>query len=450
MLKTTAFPLLFFFLFLGQSEAQPGWTHIDLPAKRFQMGAASLGSKVYFAGGITGFFTTPKVDIYDVQSGGWTSAGLSAARSLPAGVSVGSRVMFAGGLAVSASSDVVDIFDTLTQQWTTAKLSRPRFSIAAVAYGNTVLFAGGADVEKFEVVATVDMYDASTGNWTTGALSEPRAAMASAVVGTKAVFAGGYKFNGEVSDRVDIYDFSTGVWQTAALSQPRGFLSAATAGAKVVIAGGLLASNAPTDRVDIYDSETGTWTISSISTARGFIDNAASACGKAFFMGGCIVDFQTNAETDSSDVVDIYDPVSNTWSVEHLSHKIFDNAVVANGNRIFSAGGTTDLANPAGDVSTVDIYTCSTSEVEETNTERPFFYIAPNPATEVFRLNIRHINLHRDGMLRVLDPQGRVVFEKTGLAETETVQTDGLPGGLYFLKIRSSAGRFGSKVLVVK
>lgn len=432
MNKTILICVLAWFGFGTGMSAQNLWSQLELPTKRFQMGAAALGSKIYFAGGAIGHSVTSKVDIYDTRTGVWTQSRLSEARNLPAGVGVGQKVIFAGGLAGAVTTDAVDIFDTISGQWNVAKLSVPRFSMAALRYGTRALFAGGSDFKK--VMATVDIYDAETGAWTLDSLSEPRAAMAAAVVGTKAVFAGGYRMNSLVSDRVDIYDFNTGLWDTATLSQPRGFLSAAVAGGKVIIAGGLLASNDPTDVVDIYDPETGIWSVSRLSTPRGFIDNAASVCDKAFFVGGCLVDYSTNFLNHPMKAVDIYDPVSGRWQVEFLSHQVVGNVVISNGDQLFSAGGSTNPTTALADLSTIDVYTCSSSAVTERVAGNTELEVYPNPASDIIQVRLKNPNCRPAAHLRLLDARGNIMLEQAAFSSGENIPVSMLPGGWYLVE----------------
>ncbi len=450
MKKHLFFTVISLFM-LVSAPAQGNWSTLHLSQKRIQMGSAASGSKVYFAGGIIGEFITPKVEIYDISSGVWTTAQLSAARSYPAGVAVGNKVLFAGGYALNVSA-VVDIFDTLSQNWTTATLSKPRFSIAAVSYGTKALFAGGVKTGiNPKVFSTVDIYDADSGTWSLDSLSEARAAMGFGILGSKAFFAGGYKLNSQVTDRVDIYDFTTEQWSTAQLSQARAVLQAAVSGNKILFAGGQLATGTPSDRVDIFDATTGLWTTAALSPPRGLLEQGGvSACGKAFFVGGCYLNYQTDQEYNPFDVVDIYDAATNEWSVEHLSGVVLNNAVVANGNRVFSAGGTSNLMDPAQDKSTVEVYTCATSSINGDWLENSLWTAFPNPATDVIFIQTTGENTSSNARLRLIDAMGKVVFEKTGVSNFETVRTAGFAPGVYFLEMTDGGQKIFDKIWVVK
>lgn len=434
--------LIFFTAFLTLNGQ---WSYEYLSSKTIQMGATSNGSGVYFAGGIVGNYFTPKIHVYNVNSKSWSALSLSRARAFPAAVSVMDKVIFAGGYE-NVTSDVVDIFNVNTNVRKTEKLSEPRFSIATAAYGSRVLFAGGVNVETMTASKKVDIYHLDTDTWSADSLSQARAGMAFVVAGDKAFFAGGYDFE-KVTDRVDIYNFNTGKWDTARLSLPRVFASAAYAGNKVIIAGGVIASDITTDRVDIYDTVTDTWTMSTLSEPRGFIDNAAVACNKAFFVGGCNLNFQTNMEYEPHKSVDIYDPYIGTWEVKYLKDVVLNNAVTSNGNLVFSAGGTKDVLNPDEDTNLVEIFDCATSGVSDPSFQK--LLIVPNPATEHFRVDVPASFDLYNADITVRNSDGKTVFQKTGTAIAEGIDTDRWSGGIYVVSIRLNEQLYTLRLVVL-
>ena len=80
-----------------------------------------------------------------------------------AAASLGSKVFFAGGYdpygtGVGAPFCTrVDIYDTATNTWSTANLSVPRTDLTATSVGNKVIFAGG-DAGSLNMYATADIY----------------------------------------------------------------------------------------------------------------------------------------------------------------------------------------------------------------------------------------------------------------------------------------------------
>ncbi len=98
-----------------------------------------MGSKALFGGGTNGFDSNI-IDIYDSASGLWSIATLSQARSGLAAASVGSKVLFAGGINITATSNVVDIYDDRTGLWSTTTLSQARSYLAAAVVGSKVTY----------------------------------------------------------------------------------------------------------------------------------------------------------------------------------------------------------------------------------------------------------------------------------------------------------------------
>ena len=78
---------------------------------------------------------------------------------------VGSKVFFAGGVTGDQSvTNVIDIYDVNTDEWTTEFLSDPRGFIAAIAYDDKVYFAGGA--KPYNVTSTIiEVYNVTSGEW---------------------------------------------------------------------------------------------------------------------------------------------------------------------------------------------------------------------------------------------------------------------------------------------
>ncbi len=340
------------------------WTFTNLSAPRDYMGATVLGSKAYFAGGSNDSGLLSSVEIYDTQTGQWTYDNLSVARELPFATTCGSKVIFAGGVDFYISGNVfstVDIYDTIDQTWTVEQLSVPRLQAAVVSHGNKVLFAGGANLQQGVVYDVVDIYDVETGEWTTASLSEPRVVWW-AKVGDLAIFAGGYDLLNS-SKRVDIYNFTTETWSIDSLSVPRAFVGMTTIGNKVLIAGGMTTGNVASNIVDVYDASSGNWTTANLSQARAFCDNqnAVTAGGKAYFVGGGKIHLNGAYWTIAYNVIDIFDEADNSWSVDYMPvTPRVHHAVVSTGNKVIIAGGYI-MIPPYGCDSTVAIYTCPSS-----------------------------------------------------------------------------------------
>ena len=274
---------------------------------------------------------------------------LSEARYGMVSASAGNKILFAGGATSNSGSTRVDIYDISTNSWSIAELSIGRDNMTAGAVGNKIFFAGGySDVNH--VSTRVDIYDAGNNTWSTAELSEGRAILASATAGNKILFAGGYKSDG--SDRVDIYDNSTNTWSTASLSQARWGLSAISAGNKIYIAGGEargVGGPGPggsdiVNTIDIYDALTNTWSVSTLGEAKGYMPGIAVE-GKIYWAGGTSSISPLTNDYVFSNKVEIREVNTNISSYVQLCSPIAgynaiavqkNNSILFSGIRIYS------------------------------------------------------------------------------------------------------------------
>jgi len=147
-------------------------------------------------------------------------------------------------------------------------------------------------------------------------------------------------------------------------------VAVATAGNKILFAGGFVPSGLGnflfTSKVDIYDVVSQSWSIAELSVARGGISTVVSG-DKIFFAGGATYELFQVFYT----AVDIYDASTNTWTFSSLSEGRSAIAGAAVGNKVLFAGGF--VPNGPGDylpTSKVDIYdvvsqTWSTANLSE-------------------------------------------------------------------------------------
>jgi N-acetylneuraminic acid mutarotase len=322
-------------------------------------------------------------------------ARLSEPSSGMAVATAGNKILFAGaslsGSPPNYGSSTVHIFDFSTQTWSTAALSTWRADVAAVAAGNKIFFAGGrlGNGGSYNYFSTVDIYDVTNNNWSVANLSQPRAYIAAAAVGDKVLFAGGeQEWPRPVSDRVDIYQLSTNSWSTASLSVQRNGLTAVTANNTILFAGGsnqLSGSNNVTNIIDVYDNATNSWSTSTLAEPKAFFAGN-NVGGKIYWAGGyggngsptCKVEIRDPVTQTSSaaflfhpfsyvthegmnvvvkdnkiiwfatldpsngnatDKFNIYDMLTNTWSIGLLPVKMNAASVIAVNNTIYVAGG---------------------------------------------------------------------------------------------------------------
>ncbi len=425
-----------FLLFVMIQNAQSQWTYSNLSEPKYNMGSTALGNKAYFAGGYDFKKFMDKVEVYDDSTETWDVAGkLSKARQVIGGsASCKSKIFFAGGYDENISYDNVDIYDTLTKEWSVAHLSVARFSLSAISHGDTVMFAGGVQFIQGSsdpvFKNTIDIYNFKTGVWTIDHLSIARMGIAASVVRDLAIFAGGMDATFKTLNRVDIYNFSTKTWSIASLSQARAYASAVTVGSKVIIAGGVTSLNIPTNRVDIYDASTGKWTTATLSVARAGLENAAIVLGKAYFVGGGT--FTGNSFTAPSDVIDIYDPVNNTWSMDFLSQPVASHSVVGVGNHLIVAGGKT-----VGELCLKKVETMTTG-ITSNQLKDEFLKVYPNPVSKKITVEFPGWGQTTDGTVTIYGIAGQQVMSQKLIGLKSEIAVNNLPSGLYFIKLVST------------
>lgn len=170
-------------------------------------------------------------------------------------------------------------------------------------------------------------------------------------------FAGGEIQEGQEgsdSARVDVWNHSAHSWSYSGdiLSQPRKKLAAAAAGGVLAVGGGYRSGQkAKPDRgysdvVDLWHD--GAWSQARLSQPRQYI-TAAAARDVILFGGGFCSPCVGQNGTDRSDVVDLYNITSRTWSTHTLSERRSNLAATTVGDRwVLFIGGTTDVDPPPG------------------------------------------------------------------------------------------------------
>ncbi len=151
----------------------------------------------------------------------------------------------------------------------------------------------------------------------------PGAVYSSAITahGTKLYLVGGATANvvgnpDALSAKVYIYDTVTEAWTEQPLSNPRHAMQGLTVGDKLLFAGGADYWNGSayigtTDTVDVYDAINDTWSIEHLSAPRRWVSSAVVG-GKAYLAGGRYPD------AILSDRLDIYDPATGEWTLDTL------------------------------------------------------------------------------------------------------------------------------------
>ena len=299
-----------------------------LPEPRDGMVVASAGNKILFAGGYSTGSVSTRVDIFDFAANTWSTAELSSKRRRIAAVAAGNKIFFAGGINdYGWTSTDVDIYDVATDTWSLSNMSTGGDELTTATTGNKVFFAGG----NFGIYATstVNIYDLTSNTWSTASLSARRNFPAAVSANNKIYFTGGDPWTGQISNVIDIYNNTTGVWSTSYLQVPRVRHATIAVNDILYFAGGYSTNSQPTCSVETLNTNTGARTLMNLSMPKGLL-YAVVKDNKILFL--------RNDGLADSDKFDVYDIISNIWSIGVLPYKISGASIISVNNTTYVAG----------------------------------------------------------------------------------------------------------------
>ena len=286
----------------------------------------------------------------------WTTARAAPLAREYAGVAaLDGKVYVAGGqrtdigVVPGPATNALEVFDPAANTWAALPaMPTARMGLTLTAWGGK-LYAIGGRTDGFSVsaVGTVEIYDPTTGIWTTGApMPTPRFHAGAAATGSAIVVAGG-EFETNVLATAEAYLPDTDTWQArAALPSPRAQLGLQTIGSTVYAVGGyggLVPQWVAT--VSAYDTLTNQWSARQpMGTPRAFAATAV-ADGALWVAGG------ENVER-ALDVLERYDPLTDTWRTVTPSPRAFGRAGAATvSGRVYVPGNGFTLAYvPANEI----------------------------------------------------------------------------------------------------
>ena len=203
-----------------------------------------------------------------------------------------------------------------------------RYGTAGAALRHVAAFFGGLQGKpsKRSAFNTVDIYNNITDTWSATSLpSPPRGLGAATAAGDLLIFAGGRNADKGDFAHVDMYNIVTEKWTSAMLSAGRHGIAAVSVGTLALFAGGGTSykcqqscniDDVQSDVVDIFDSATSSWSIASLSEARSFAAGVAHG-SRAFFGGGDISEVPYTSKR-----VDIFNSVTGAWSISEFSRGV--------------------------------------------------------------------------------------------------------------------------------
>jgi N-acetylneuraminic acid mutarotase len=287
-------------LFLGEVQAQSGaWTRKrDMPRGRAAACAVVVNNRIYVLGGAADISLADYNDnqVYDPSTDTWeTKAPLPTARALLSAVAVNDTIYAIGG-SYGHTTSVVESYDPVTNAWSRkADMLKPRFAAAAGVVDGIIYNVGGNHTES-----NCEAYDPTTDMWAR------KADIPETYGGPIVASSGGllYAFGGgfvSVFSTTFAYDPQTGQWtKKRDMPTPRAWSHPAPViDGKIYVIGGH--SGLPTSEtrgdvlsdVEVYDPVSDTWTKSPDMPVKRTFFAAAAVNGKIYVIGGFADDWST-------------------------------------------------------------------------------------------------------------------------------------------------------------
>ena len=254
-------------------------------------------------------------------------------------------------------------YDVASNTWASGLAPRPHVGdhhAAEVVDGKLYLFGGfnGGSSGK------VQIYDPSSDMWSLGApMPFAAGSGSSALIGGKVYVAGGIVnfqpgVGGQTTTQAAVYDPASNTWSAIA-PMPRGANHAASAtdGSKFYVFGGRDGAGGVLDGFDavqVYDPLTNSWSTSDavgsalqpLPQARGGTGKAVFANGEFYVIGGETLTGAGATPDDVYDRVDVYNPATNAWRLaQPMPTARHGIFPLLHDNRIYVATGGTRAGN---------------------------------------------------------------------------------------------------------
>ncbi len=298
-------------LVLGLTTVNPvegTWTRkADMPMARTCCGAAAVNGKIYvFGGGRSWYESNPPAAIY--------------------------------------------MYDPATDTWEIkADMPTPRLTSEAVAIDGKIYAIGGQ--RSSTALRTLEVYDPATDTWEKKAdMQTARAWLGAAAVNGKIYAVGGWPSMASV----EMYDPVTDTWtKKADMPAGRHVFGISAVNGQIYVIGGEGGASTPSPNVFEHNPTTDRWTEKADMPTGRYCQSTGVVNGRIYVFGG---DSVHGGGGPGLSVVEVYDPVMNSWSkgADMLSPRTETCAAAVNG-RIYLIGGSTRSGGPP--LSLVEEYT---------------------------------------------------------------------------------------------
>lgn len=251
---------------------------------------------------------------------------------------VGNKIVAAYGFS-GGDTQLTRIYNIAANSWGFGAVAPApvRSEGAAASHGGFFYAVGGRPV-----IADLDRYDPASDTWTSLAdMPTGRAGLGVATVGN-AIYAIGGRTGaspcaGGALATVERYDIDTNTWSTVApLPSARSDLAAVARGGKIYVFGGCTDFATVLDDVDVYNPVTDTWSTApaDMPTARAAMYGAAAKGGTIYVVGGW------TPLTGQLATNEAYKVASDTWSTAlAMPSPRAEMGVVSHGGRVYTVGG---------------------------------------------------------------------------------------------------------------
>eukprot|EP00102_Acyrthosiphon_pisum_P018398 XP_008190141.1 PREDICTED: uncharacterized protein LOC100572585 [Acyrthosiphon pisum] len=242
---------------------------------RFTAGLGVIRDQFVFAVGGVNSSYSPSVSMLDVssQSPSWVPMADMVVERGRLGVGVFDDCIYAvGGGDEHNSLNSVEVFDASIQKWRlVASMSTKRCDLGVGVLNNRLYAVGGAD-DEYHCLKSVECYDPTLDTWTPVAeMSVRRHGVGLGVLDGLLYAIGGYG-NKKYLKSVEVYRPSDGVWSSVADMEICRFCpGVAVLDGLLYVMGGKYDQSIFSDTVEIYNPKTNTWTMERFSRSGVYI-----------------------------------------------------------------------------------------------------------------------------------------------------------------------------------
>ena len=252
----------------------------------------------------------------NVTSNTWASAGattLGDAGGQAAVLLANGQVLLTGGGGGTTVYAYCSLYDPTANAFTrTAAMMNPRFDQTATLLNNGKALIAGGDQPFNGSITSVELFDPASATWSQAAsLLTARGGHTATLLPNGTVLAAGGATPDGTNAGAEVYDPVANAWSVAGTFTPfrAGHTATLLPDGMVLVVGGT--GNLAVD-AQLYDPATMSWSIAASPTvAREFHAAVLLPSGKVLIIGGVRAGVVPSETTTS---VEIYDPVTNTWS----------------------------------------------------------------------------------------------------------------------------------------